>query len=139
MTQSERQVLDKPTKVFGVQRFGHQLKVVNAATHGAALLMRIDDACEIPSRTLSLRRLREQIVVHAEENPTQLSGPVQKLRVGKLMTFVLECSEDIHTSQSQPLRDCARHHVIRVERQRHQRRPCRLSLSAAGEAWEDRR
>jgi hypothetical protein len=74
----QRQEVDEVSKVFWFRSFGYKLQIADALANRNPQRMGIDDASETLTRTLSLCRFNQEIIVKGENHSTELIGPVQK-------------------------------------------------------------
>src|SRR5690242_18889872 len=96
--------------------------------------MGIDDARNRLTILLSACCFAAQIPVLAEQHPTEGSGPVEQLRIGKLRCIILSGCQHIHAAGTQTLGDSLVDVVIHVQGQRHLRSPASRSRLATGES-----
>ncbi len=102
---------------------GDDLQVGDTPTDGDFPLSSEDDAGERDAGTLAASRLGEEILVLAEENPTEVGGPVEKGGIRYAARAIFLSREHINVAGAEPSRDGCRHVHVHVQRDAHPTRP----------------
>jgi len=86
--------------------FGDQFEIVYAATDSHIKLMRIHNPGKRNPTVLPPCRLREQVLVLAEEHTTERSGAVKKIGIIEFGCTIRLSGQDINTPVQQSDRNC---------------------------------
>ena len=117
--ESQRQILDAIREVFQCSGLGENLQIVDGPPNGDPELVGVNDASELLATPLTLRCLRQQVIVLAEEHTAKLAGSVQQTGIFQLRRAIQLRRQNIHTPQQEPARDCCRHMHVQVEADAH--------------------
>ena len=77
----EWQVLNSASELFWFTDLGEKLEITNTGSNRTVQLMPVQHSSEVDPSRLSSGCFLQEVVIHANQNPTQLSGTVKKVRI----------------------------------------------------------